>query len=419
MLNRGRNGRVAGPGASSGWLVRATLSAFVLALSVLVPVSLATPALATPVKHLCVGLNGRRLPPAVTGVSPSFGRGSVTISGSCLGTTTKVMFGDQSAGFTTKNEFSVTATAPYGTPGSTVPVTVVADGQTSPSTATFSYPIGELDVDGPTAFDPYAGNDSDWYNGGGHSLTFSDPSTLVFGTYSPVFHVTTAFADTGNAEGSTDCYVYRFQPCAYLGDGATYSAGLQYCNVAVYSAPNSDGSCHNWDGIDHGTWTDVPNSEVSETLSDPGSGRTTFGDLAVPTGGLFSDQDLAYTFRVEATVAQTDSQNAAAEAYRVDSADSAPFNAVVIPSALVQLSVVPYTIIYQPPGDQSTVSYTTKAAFGTSYTLGNSNQQSNSFTSSSTESSQLSLSAGFGFGFNLNSAQNFDQSTKQTFGLTG
>ncbi len=407
--------------------VQATVTGLVVAVSMVAPVALAGPAFAAHIGPLtCNGQIGQGKSispsgaplPAITAVAPSVGRGggTVTITGTCFSNVTKVLFGNQSAAFTVNDDDSITATAPYGVGGSTVPVTLVANGDTGPSSVTFSYPFGELDVSGPTPFDGYAGNDWSWYNGAGHSLTLSDPGTLVFGTYSPVIHLITAFDDTGNASGATDCVVFQSQPCVYLGDGATYSADLQYCDVSV-SSPGSADACNNWDGHD-GTWAYVPNGRVTESLSTPGSGRMVFGDLALPTGGLFSEQNLAYMFRIEAGVQQTDSNNASAESCRSDAMTSAPFDAIVIPSALVQLSVVPYTILYQPPGDQSTVTFATKTGFGTNFTLGNSSEKSNSYTTESSGSQNFSLSVSYGLGFNVNSTQNWDTTTKQSFGLT-
>jgi hypothetical protein len=409
-------------------LAHATVGALVIAVSLVTPVALAGPAFAAHVGTLtCNGQVGQGKSispsgaplPAIVGVTPSVGRGggTVAITGTCFSNVTKVLFGNQSAAFTVNDDDSITATAPSGVGGSTVPVTLEANGYAGPSSVTFSYPFGELDVSGPTPFDGYAGNDWAWYNGAGHSISLSNPGTLVFGTYSPVIHLITAFDDTGNASGATDCVVFQSQPCVYLGDGATYSADLQYCDISNDSPPDSQAACSNWDG-NPGTWTYVPNGRVSETLSTPGSGRMVFGDLAVPTGGLFDEQHLAYTFRIDAGVQQTDSNNASAEAYRSSGMTSAPFIAIVDPSALVQLSVVPYTILYQPPGDQSTVTFATRAGFGTNFTLGNSTEKSNSYTTESSGSQGFSLNLSYGLGYNVNSTQNWDTTTKQSFGLT-
>ena len=52
----------------------------------------------------------------------------------------------------------------------------------------------------------------------------------------------------------------------------------------------------------------------------------------------------------------------------------------VLPAAFVQMKVLPYTIVYRPPGDQSTGTYTATQAFGTTMTVGNNTTLDNSET---------------------------------------
>ena len=355
-------------------------------------------------------------PTAIASVTPGFGAAAtvVTIGGTSLTKVTKVLFGDTSAGFTVKNGGTITATVPFGTPGSTVPVTGIAKGNPVPTSASFAYPVGDLSVTGPlpSYFDERG--DAYWFNGGGHDLSIENPSSLVFGELSPLIHVTTSFDDDSseNPEGATGDDP-QLGPFKNVGDGGSYSATLQRCDVN--QQPSPDNACQNWDG-NQGAWTSLPS--VTGTLATPGSDRTAFGDLAVPTSGLFSDQQLANTFRLVGTVQQTDSQDQRAQASRFDSKTSTPFNAAVIPSALVQLSAVPYTIIYQPPGNESTVSFATKAGYGTDLTLSNSKEQTNSYRYESSSSTQFSLSAAIGLGYNLNDASSLDHTTEQEFGLT-
>jgi hypothetical protein len=47
-------------------------------------------------------------------------------------------------------------------------------------------------------------------------------------------------------------------------------------------------------------------------------------------------------------------------------------NITVLPAAFVQMKVLPYTIVYRPPGDESVGSYATTQSYGTSMTTGNS-----------------------------------------------
>jgi hypothetical protein len=52
----------------------------------------------------------------------------------------------------------------------------------------------------------------------------------------------------------------------------------------------------------------------------------------------------------------------------------------VLPAALMQMKVLPYTIVYRPPGDQSTGTYVTTQSFGTSMSVGSSTTLDNTKT---------------------------------------
>ena len=109
------------------------------------------------------------------------------------------------------------------------------------------------------------------------------------------------------------------------------------------------------------------------------------------------------TFRIYSFVTETDTNTAVLGDQRSDNTLSAPFTAVVSPEALMQLNVLPYTILYQPPGDMSTVSYAVGSNYGTTFTLGNSNTKTE--TSTTEESSSLKFSEALSFfaGYSLSS----------------
>lgn len=50
----------------------------------------------------------------------------------------------------------------------------------------------------------------------------------------------------------------------------------------------------------------------------------------------------------------------------------------VLPAAFIQMNVLPYTIVYRPPGDQSFANFTVMQSFGTSMTVGNNTTLDNS-----------------------------------------
>lgn len=363
---------------------------------------------------------------SIASAAPSSGPSdtAVTIVGTRLNRLTTVLFGGLKAAFHVNSDSSITAYAPSGAAGgSTLPVTGIADGQPVATTATFSYPIGEMDVTGPLPY-PLSPEiqDSAWYNGG-YALSYFNPDNLVFGVPSPVFHLTTAFSDASTGFppscGPFGCTSYvngvngSYQN---IGNGGHYAAHLQTC--AVLGASTSAGEpCTNWDNI-QGHWVDVPNSAVSSTLMTPGSDRTTSGDLQLQASGLFSLQSqLADTLRIAGHVNQIDSFSGRAGDRESDTF-SRPFNAIVIPSAFVQLSAVPYTIMYEPPGDASTVRFSTKPTYGANFSISNSNEQSNSSSQEHSSSTEFSLKEAFFLGFQDTITGSYDTTTTQGFGLT-
>jgi hypothetical protein len=293
--------------------------------------------------------------------------------------------------------------------------------QPIPSTATFSYPIGQLDVNGPGPY--YLGSYDYWWDNGancavshcsdGWVASFGNPTTLVFGTSAPLFDVGASFRDQSDiypdgakGNGSAGEYIN-------WGNESTYKATLWKCDINAVPA-NQHPDCTDYAG--NGGWS-VPVGTQDGFLHSPGTGLTAFGDLAIPAGGQFDAMNFANTFQIQYQVNEHDSHGD--HGSRQAAGFTQPFNAVVIPSALIQLSVVPYTILYAPPGNQSTVSFTTKANYGTSISLGNSTTQSNSWTTANSTAIGASLNLAIsGTGFSVNGSNHFDESTKKGFGLT-
>lgn len=88
------------------------------------------------------------------------------------------------------------------------------------------------------------------------------------------------------------------------------------------------------------------------------------------------------------------------------------------PAGLIQLNVIPYTILYHPPGNQSTVSFAVSNSYGTTLTLGNTNTVSNSSTWDNSSSVSFAETLAYTVGISLGNNGSWDQSSKQTFGTT-
>ncbi len=103
------------------------------------------------------------------------------------------MFGGRRANVSIQPDGSLLTSVPPGIPGSTVPVALTSNlSELVPSSATFSYTIAEMDVEGPLTYNGEDG-DSVWFNGRGRHFYFNGPATLAFATLSPVFHITGTF----------------------------------------------------------------------------------------------------------------------------------------------------------------------------------------------------------------------------------
>ena len=236
-------------------------------IAAMIPVgSSAVPAAAAPLvcllSHSC---------PTITAVSPDFGPAeTVTISGTNLPKVTTVLFGALPSpsfhyvprGARLAGDWIV-ATPPAGQPGSTVPVSGLAGAVPVPSTASYSYPLGDIDVTGPLphcADDPYENeHNGDWGydvtngSGAGHVINLSGAGpTLAFATSGAVFHISTEFDNdssywpfayvpvfpgtttTGGEATAMDC------PDGYVtvGTGATYTARRsRFCEVTPGARP--------------------------------------------------------------------------------------------------------------------------------------------------------------------------------------
>jgi N-acetylneuraminic acid mutarotase len=106
-----------------------------------------------------------------------------------------------------------------------------------------------------------------------------------------------------------------------------------------------------------------------------------------------------------------------------------PFQLVVQPWALAQLKVLPYTLIYAPPGNASTASYQTSTSFGVGYTFDDklNNTSSNAVDNKSSEMGSVSNNGsalgkslgGVGLGMTLSSSSAFDNDTETGVGTIG
>jgi hypothetical protein len=345
--------------------------------------------------------------PTIASVTPSLGPGDtqVTISGTGLYEVKTVYFGGQAAAFSIVNGSTISATVPLDSPGSTVAVTAAYPGCSSgASGASYTYPIGELSLEGPLHPQTCTDSAPEWTSPPTNSSAAVDPpQTLTFDTLAPTFHITTHFLESGIPEYShgVECYIGpnnggNLEKFAG-GDRGEYSATLEVCELQPAQGAKTDGACPYWDTDVHGSkqqgwWVPVQGAEgVKDKLaSNNGNyGNSSYGEIALPTTGLFDPTHLVATLRITAWATQKDTQNGSISMTASTSSD--PFTVVILPAAMVQLSAVPYTILYQPPGDESTAKQSYETTYGTSLTLGRNNEASNTTAVENSESTKFSL----------------------------
>jgi hypothetical protein len=337
-----------------------------------------------------------------------------------LSQATAVYFGGVSVPFTLNANGTLTATVPGDKDPSaiSVAVTVMAGGVLLPSSAYFTYGIGELMVSGPLLYDPTQafGGDQPWNgpNTNAYSMSLDGlTGSIFFPNFSPVLHLSTSFQD--NRPGIP--YVAFIKPgpplncpweghpgfntCVSAGNGGQYTAYLSVCDV---TPPHQTGppNCNNWDG-NTGWWMPASicgsasqpcTTSVTESLFTLGPGKTTNGDLAIPLSSMFpTDLSLlARTLKLTAWIKQLTTLPAQAFPDRSNNI-SAVFNVVLTPAAMVQTTVIPYTLIYAPPGDQSTVSFTASSQYGSQYSVENDQEIDNQYSVEKDSNTAFSLKA--------------------------
>ena len=322
----------------------------------------------------------------ITSVVPALDAPEVTVTAEIsLANANAVYFGTTPApSFTVNSDGSLAVVVPSFLPrGSTFPISVLlndlsvlfrpATKSMLYGTPTYSVSLAEMDITGPLPV--YTYGDPAWINSlGPQNHSFALPPAglnLMYGSW-PTFHVATYFSNSSNPETTGPPYI---EGTSNWGNLAKFNTQLEVCDIG---ATQGDGNCTNWDG-NTGYWAIA--KEIPKVLNLPSIGSFTYSDVPIYAGPPIMDaQNLAHTFRLRLFLAASDSYAPAYLPNRIDSAISQPFTAVVAPNAYLQVKVLPLTIVYAPPGNQSTVSFTTSNTYNTNYNLGSSDTQTNKDT---------------------------------------
>jgi hypothetical protein len=382
--------------------------------------------------------------PRVLSVSPSFaalhdGKEAPTKvvirANVSLDKATAVMWGNQSvpkSGFTVQHDGSIITNACCTfKSASTFPVTVVMDGHMLPSDATFSVPVGEADILVP---DPYNGADprysSYWgaqngriftlgpgltYSlGPGGDLLFIDPNQAAL-------YVTTAVQKNVAATTGTDP-----KSGSFFGVIVECAIG----NAQSGAINKGDNRCKNWDGQE-GVFV-ARDGKCAPEMSVPGfKGKITEGEgpvlslwdqdlIKFDLSSCFDPENLVrtFTYGIQPFATQPGTKNTELQllASGQPASMSSTFNVVVAPAAVLQVNAIPYTIVYQPPGDQSTVNFTTTKTYSTQFSIAGSNSIDNKSTTTQSSSTNFAADAAFFLGVTLGSGSQDTNTVMKDFG---
>jgi hypothetical protein len=165
-----------------------------------------------------------------------------------------------------------------------------------------------------------------------------------------------------------------------------------------------------------GQWMEVSESQNAEVPRD----QTGSGDLELQTTGVFGPQQ-PNTLNIPPAFFQNIAVLYSGTSAFSDDQSSPPFAATLVPDALIQLDVLPYTIVYQPPGNQSTASYTMGTGYSTSASLSSTEGSSTVDSSELSWTLQESLTAGFptlgpGIKATVSNTNSWDTTTAHGYG---
>jgi S-layer homology domain len=369
----------------------------------------------------------------VISVEPSYGPSDthVTIRANVrLDKATEVVWGGHtSKEFSVQKDGSIITSVPLGGfPGATtVPVTVILNNVMLPTDSQFTMPVGAVDIIGPSPFVPGDPSDYFWFNGGGRTFQLGPSGTVLYGDPKPVFYLSTAFVGSGVAYSPG-------KPPYAGGNEGRFQAMLFMCDVgndvAELRKKGFTTACKNWDGYEgvwvsvddkcapfvSGSWTShmLPSWNPQILRWNPKGAAS--DRIALDMSPCFDKENLARTFQYSVRVEQDEIGPSAAFPARVDTKTSPAFNVVIPPAAMLQTNVIPYTILYQPPGDQSTVSYTATKTYSTQFSIAGSKGIDNKSTTSQTSSVNFAESLAFLLGFGVGATTQDTQTTMKDFG---
>jgi S-layer homology domain len=382
-------------------------------------------------------------PPKIDKIEPrvSVGGTPIVITGTDLDGVKSVIIGGVAMPPQLNTSSLVWANMPDLKPGCCMTLQVVLrfkDGTTVRSPVPVSYPVALMGVVGPL---PYPPNgvftvDSSWGNegwtlpppsqvsGSGFSSPVVGPGNLGIVTThedAPTFYIQAQFQQSGNLESSN--------PTAPVyGDHGWFFVALAMCEPESGTVPPADQRCKDWDG-NIGTWKYITPAKQLILAEPPVGTYMSTGLITLPVGEkIFDERHLVRKLKFAFTIWESESSgsvppNGVMDNLERTAVSSQELTVVRSPAAMAQLKVLPYTIVFQPPGDQSSATITLSRQYNTNFSLNN--EADNATKSTTADSNQIKASASLAFGgsgasvgANFSSTKGWDNSTEYGFGTT-
>ncbi len=365
----------------------------------------------------------------------------IVISGSDLDNVKSVVVGGIEMPMQSNSSTQVVANMPNAKPGCCMSLPVLLrfkDGTTAHAPKPVSFPVGLMGVVGPLPYPPVGtfAVDTAWATrgwtlpppaetSGGSAPGISSPAVgsgnleiVTTNDDAPTFYILTQFQQSGQlASNNPSAPVY--------GDRGWFYATLSMCDPQSGTTPAKDQQCKDWDG-NIGAWKQV-SATKDEILAAPAGTEMTNGMLTVTTDEkIFDEKHLVRKLQFVLTVYESQSDSAGngnIGALNRQAISTQELTVVRSPAAMAQFKVLPYTIMYQPPGDESSATVQMTRQYTTSYAL---NTESDSSQKSTTEDDdQIKASAnlaysgnGLSVGLSFSNSQGWDNSTEYGFGTT-
>src|SRR5215831_14142867 len=262
------------------------------------------------------------------------------------------------------------------------------------------------------------------------------PRSLALATGLPTFLVNVEFDSNGISLGTVD-NPFPGVTAIRRGDVANFDVTLERCDAPQTqdsgTPPPPTPDCTDYAG-NAGNWQAAASNAVAIGLPAANRGGQASLQLVDRTSFDLGSLDLARTYHLklhqylqqtpfgEVTVGNSTGAD--------DTRYSLPFDVALAPAALYQGKILPYTILYQPPGNMSAPRFGLSAGYGTLFTAGGSTTISNSMTDQQNHAVQASMRIGFDFqiseplnvqfggGFDVGNSQFWDSSTQWGLGTT-